>query len=108
MGLLVASPKGPSTQIVGFQGPKTTQSMDFWDLKPYYLGTWTLWVVLVRFAYFQRPPAQVQHAAVQASRRLLGRFRVLWVMGLGFRVLALDLLEQCRQPLTHFIKPFSR
>ena len=23
------NPKGPSTQIVGFQGPKTTQSMDF-------------------------------------------------------------------------------
>ena len=22
-------PKGPSTQIVGFQGPKTIQSMDF-------------------------------------------------------------------------------
>ena len=24
-----AYPEGPSTQIVGFQGPKTTQSMDF-------------------------------------------------------------------------------
>ena len=23
------APKGPSTQIVGFQGPKTTQGMDF-------------------------------------------------------------------------------
>ena len=39
------SPKGPSTQIVGFQGPKTTQSMDFWDLKPHYLGARTLWEV---------------------------------------------------------------
>ena len=25
----VVVPKGPSTQIVGFQGPKTIQSMDF-------------------------------------------------------------------------------
>ena len=30
-------PKGPSTQIVGFQGPKTIQGMD-------YSGTRTLWV----------------------------------------------------------------
>ena len=30
-------PKGPSAQVVGFQGSKTTQSMD-------YLGTRTLWV----------------------------------------------------------------
>ena len=26
---LIMGTKGPSTQIVGFQGPKTTQSMDF-------------------------------------------------------------------------------
>ena len=26
---LRACPKGPSTQIVGFQGPKAIQSMDF-------------------------------------------------------------------------------
>ena len=37
--------KGPSTQIVGFQGPKTTQSMDFgtknltiWVLRPSGVG----------------------------------------------------------------------
>ena len=37
--------KGPSTQIVGFSGPKTTQSMDFgaenltiWLLGPFGLG----------------------------------------------------------------------
>ena len=28
-GLWVYAPKGPSAQIVGFQGPKTIQSMDF-------------------------------------------------------------------------------
>ena len=28
-GPQVRNPKGPSTQIVGFQGPKTIQSMDF-------------------------------------------------------------------------------
>ena len=28
-GLLLTVPKGPSGQIVGFQGPKTAQSMDF-------------------------------------------------------------------------------
>ena len=43
--VLNRSPKGPSTQIVGFQGPKPTQDMDFWNLKPYCLGTRTLWEV---------------------------------------------------------------
>ena len=28
-GPQLRNPKGPSTQIVGFQGPKTIQSMDF-------------------------------------------------------------------------------
>ena len=32
-------PKGPSTQIVGFQGPKTIQSMDFGTQNP------TIWVL---------------------------------------------------------------
>ena len=40
--------KGPSTQIVGFQGPKIIPSMDCCDLKPYYLGTWTLWACCCR------------------------------------------------------------
>ena len=39
---LEACPKGPSAQIVGFESPKTFQSKDVGDLKPYYLGTWTL------------------------------------------------------------------
>ena len=38
----IQNPQGPSTQIVGFQGPTTFRSMDFGDLKPFYLGTWTL------------------------------------------------------------------
>ena len=36
-------PKGPSAQIVGFQGPKNHSVYGFGDLKPYYLGTRTLW-----------------------------------------------------------------
>ena len=40
--------KGPSTQIVGFQS-KDHLEYAFWDLKPYYLGTWTLWVSLAVF-----------------------------------------------------------
>ena len=42
--------KGPSTQIIaGFRGPKTTQSMDFGTLKPYYSGTRTLWDSVPRY-----------------------------------------------------------
>ena len=32
------SPKGPSAQILGFQGPKTTQSMDFGTYKTLLFG----------------------------------------------------------------------
>ena len=34
-------PKGPRTQILGFQGPKTTTLM-VWALQPFYLGPSTL------------------------------------------------------------------
>ena len=37
--MLEGYPKGPSTQIVGFQGPKTIQSMDFGTQNP------TIWVL---------------------------------------------------------------
>ena len=47
--IIVINPKGPSTQIVGFQGPKTIQGMDFGDLKPYYLGTRSLWVKNIHY-----------------------------------------------------------
>ena len=45
--IIVINPKGPSTQIVGFQGPKTIQGMDVGHLKPYYLGTRSLWVIFI-------------------------------------------------------------
>ena len=35
-------PKGPRTQIIGFQGPNTIVCFGIWALKPYYLGPWTL------------------------------------------------------------------
>ena len=42
------NPKGPSAQIIGFQGPKTHSEYGFGDLKPYYLGTRTHWVKKIR------------------------------------------------------------
>ena len=37
-----ANSKGPRTQIVGFYGPNSIIFNGIWDLKPYYLGPWTL------------------------------------------------------------------
>ena len=41
-GRLLALPKGPGTQIIGFLGPKYYNINDLWALKPLYLGPWTL------------------------------------------------------------------
>ena len=84
------SPQGPSTQIVGFQGPKNNSGHGFWDLKPYCLGTRTLWVgddvtnLVLEFGSFAPPnpwqPAPEPYKGFRVER--LG-FRG-GVQGLGF------------------------
>ena len=39
-GFVRPSPKGPSTQTEGFQGPKNNSESGLWDRKP--LGSWCL------------------------------------------------------------------
>ena len=34
--------KDPTSRVLG---PKNHSEYRFWDLKPYYLGTWTLWAM---------------------------------------------------------------
>ena len=45
------SPKGPRTQITGFEGPNAYNINGIWALKPYYLGPWTLRVVIMSLRF---------------------------------------------------------
>ena len=91
----VLYPKGPSTQIVGFQGPKTIQSMDFGTQNP------TVWVlgpsgVVLRGSGFQVQGRSLQleiAAAKTALRKPMWEFPKIGVPYFGVLIIRILLFR---------------